>query len=458
MNKFDVAIIGAGPGGYTLAAILANNGKKVALFEKKHFGGTCVNEGCVSSKTLIKSAKLIDAINNSNKYGVLSQELGFDFDKIQQRRIDNKKKLNNGIKNTLESANVNIFFEDATVIDEHTIETKTTKIEFDKLVLATGASARELNLKGFAEAKEQGKLIDSTGALELTSVPKKLTIIGGGPVSLEFAYLYSTLGSEVTILEARTFMGNFETELQNSVKTYLVNKGIKIYENVKIIEFNGDNLVTEIDNKVVKFNSDKTLLAIGRVPNNDSFKSLNLKLNQRGFVEVNKHMQTSLEHVYALGDLTGLMMLSTVAYKTADIIANHILENGNDEEFDPKSIPWAVYLNPEFAGIGYTEAELKNNGIEYDVLMINAGKLPRAHADGLDMELGFLKFLVDKNSGLILGASMFIEGAHLIINQIAQAIKNKNKFIDLEKVSFTHPTIAEAVYYAARNYSFRPNK
>ncbi|MBU4692847.1 dihydrolipoyl dehydrogenase [Mycoplasma sp. CSL7491-lung] len=455
MKKFDIAIIGAGPGGYTLASILAKNGKKVALFEKKHFGGTCVNEGCISTKTLIKSAKVLDTLKMSEKYGITSNNTSFNFGKIQQRRIYNKIKINNSIKNLLENSGVKIFFEEANVINSHTIETQSKKqIKFQKLVLATGSRSRELNLKGFETAKINNVLLDSINALELKEIPGSLIIIGGGPVSLEFAYFYSTFGTKVTILEARKFMNNFDQELQTSVRKYLENKNINVIENVNIIEYKDNKLITEIDNKIKEFQSDRILLAIGRVPNNDSFKLLNLKMNQKGFVEVNKYMQTSESHIYALGDLTGLMMLSSVAYKTADIIANHILENDNFEKLDTKTIPWAVYLNPEFAGIGYSEEELKRKNIEYDSIIIRSSQLPRAYADGANLDLEFLKFLVDKKTGLILGSSMFIDGASLIINQISQAMKKDIKFNDLEKISLTHPTISEAIYYASRNYYF----
>ncbi|WP_117275567.1 dihydrolipoyl dehydrogenase [Mycoplasmopsis edwardii] len=455
MNKFDIVILGAGPGGYSLANILSSNGKKVAIIEKKHFGGTCVNEGCISTKTLIKSAKVYETVKNSLEYGVNSNNVSFDLKAIQKRRQDNKDILNGAIKGSLESSGVQIFFGEGTVIDNKTITVNGQEIKTDILILATGARSRELNIKGFEEAKANNVLLNSTDALYLNEVPKSLTIIGSGPVALEFAYFYSVLGTKITIVEANKFMGNFDQDLQENVKNYLLDRNIEIIEGAKILELNKNDLIIEVEGSQRTINSEKVLLAAGRVANIESFSALNLELNPNNTVKVNKFMKTSVDDVYALGDVTGIMMLSTFAYKSGDIIAKQILWNEPFiESVDAKLIPWSVYLNPEFAGIGYTEQELKNQKIDYQVVKVPAMSLPRAHADNLDKKYGFIKFLVNKHNDEILGAFMFIEGAHLIINEIALAMDKSISFSELQEHPFTHPTIAEAIYYAARGYVF----
>ncbi|QJR44172.1 dihydrolipoyl dehydrogenase [Mycoplasma miroungirhinis] len=453
MNKYDIVIIGAGPGGYTLAAMLAKHSKKVAIVEKKHFGGTCINEGCISTKTLIKSAKVFEELQQANKYGFREQKLSIDFDAIQDRRLKNKQLLNTKIENLLTESGVKIYFDNATVIDEHTIQLQDQKIQFDKLVIATGAKSRELNIKGFKEAAQKGLLINSTQALNLKQLPKTLNIIGSGPISLEFAYFYATLGTKVKIFEARSFMGNYDKDLQDSIREYLQDHNIELYENVELIEFDNDALVVKIDNKKQILYAEKTLLAVGRVANVESVSTLNLELTKSGAIAVNEKMQTSIKHIYALGDVTGLMQLSSVAYKTADIITEQLL-GLESETLNTNLVAWSVYINPEFSGVGLNETQLKAKGMEYNVIKFPTSALPRTLADGLNTKNGFVKFLLDKHTNQILGAFMWLEGSHLIINQIAQAMQNKISFDQLEKSVYTHPTIAEVIYYATRNFVF----
>ncbi|MGZ9428717.1 dihydrolipoyl dehydrogenase [Mycoplasma sp. 1012] len=455
MKKFDVVVLGGGPGGYSLASILATNGKNVALIEKSDLGGTCVNRGCISTKTLIKSAKVYETVKKAKEFGIHLNGKHFHLNEIQKRRKDNKELLNTNIEKLLVSSNVTIFKEYGEVLSNKTIKLTNETIEFDKLVLATGSSSRKLNLKGFEQGYQEGFLIDSDKALTLEKLPESMTIVGSGPISLEFAYFYSTLGVKITILEVRSFMGNFDIELQKNVKNYLLEKGVAIYENVKLLEVKDKTLLVEIDSKIQEFSDDLVLMAVGRVANTESFSKLNLELTPTGFVKVNDKMETSVKNVYAIGDVTGILLLSTTAYKTGDIVAKELLNKKHNEVVNPKFIPWSVYLNPEFAGVGSSEQQLINSNVEYASLVLPAAALPRVHADGLDKKHGFVKFLIDKKTNKILGSFMFLEGAHILINEIAHAIQNDWTFTDLQTKSYTHPTIAEAVYYAARNFTFK---
>lgn len=454
-KKFDIVVLGAGPGGYSLANILSSHGKKVALVEKKHFGGTCVNEGCISTKTFNKSARALDLLKKSQEYGYDKVNYVTNFENIQKNRINNKELISSVIKKSVIDAKVEILFGEGEVINKNSLKVNDQVIEFEKLIIATGASPKKLNVKGYQEAVDAGFIINSTGALELKNIPSKLGIIGSGPVALEFAYFYATLGAEVSILEKYKFMDRYDADIQNAVKNYLLkNKNITIYEEVELKEFNNSKVIVEINNETKELNFDRILSAIGRVPNTDSVKNLNLELEQNGGIAVNDFMQSSLENVYAIGDATGKMLLSTVAYKTGDIVAKHILNKEVNEKLDTNLVPWSVYLNPEFAGVGQTEQELIKNNISYNKLVIPTAALPKAHADNLDKENGFIKFLINKENDQILGSFMFVEGAHLIINQIAMAMSFNITFTDLQTLPFTHPTIAEAVYYAARGYVF----
>ncbi|WP_027121129.1 dihydrolipoyl dehydrogenase [Mycoplasma leonicaptivi] len=453
-KKYDVAILGGGPGGYTLANILATNGKKVALIEKKDLGGTCVNRGCISTKTLIKSAKIYDLLKDTQKYGFDSQINNIDFSAIQNRRQFNKEKLNTNIKNLLTNANVDIYFNSAKVKKDqnnhYLVLDNQTVIEYQKLVLATGSQNRKLS---FVDTQNP-YVIDSEQALYLNEVPAKLAIIGSGPIALEFAYFYATLGSEVSILCNTEFMQRYDLALKTSVKAYLESKNVKILENVQITQINNNQITYTQTNQENNILADKILVAIGRFANTEAFEELNLE-NKNGFVIVDENSQTSLDNVYAIGDVTGEFMLTSYAYKSADNCANHILNKNKNQKINTKLIPWSVYLNPEFCGVGLSEEQVKQQNIEYKTFTIPAVALPRYLADGLNPENKFIKFIVDANNDQILGCFMFIEEGNAIINLIALAMKFNISFSDLQQNTYTHPTISEALYYLSRNYIFK---
>ncbi|WP_434333782.1 dihydrolipoyl dehydrogenase [Mycoplasma capricolum subsp. capricolum] len=446
MEKFDVVVLGAGPGGYSLANILSINKLKVALVEKEDLGGTCINKGCIPTKTLIKSAKVFELVKNAKDYGVFTDAIKYDIKKIQQRRLENKAFFNSGIQKQLDLNNVRLFKGLGEVLDQNSIKVNEQIICFDKLVIATGSRSKIINFQGIEESIENGYLINSDQALYLESVPKSMVIIGDGPISLEFAYFYNTLGTKVTILTNVDFLSRFDIDIQKSVKQYFDLKNIKVIDKIDIKKIDLDKVYYD-DNFI---QTEKILLAIGRQPNNESFKNLDIKKDKNGFVLVDDLMKTNFDNIYAIGDITGLTLLSSVAYKTGDIVARNILKYNDSEKFDKNIVPWAIYLNPEIAGVGLTEQQLVEQKIEFESFIINSKALPRAHADGIVADYSFIKFLVDKKTEQILGCFMMIETANILINQIALFMQQKLTFTQLQKSVYTHPTIAEALYYSSR--------
>ncbi|KIM14217.1 dihydrolipoyl dehydrogenase [Mycoplasma capricolum] len=446
MEKFDVVVLGAGPGGYSLANILSINKLKVALIEKEDLGGTCINKGCIPTKTLIKSAKVFELVKNAKDYGVFTDAIKYDIKKIQQRRLENKTFFNSGIQKQLDLNNVKLFKGLGEVLDQNSIKVNEQIICFDKLVIATGSRSKIINFQGIEESIKNGYLINSDQALHLESVPKSMVIIGDGPISLEFAYFYNTLGTKVTILTNVDFLSRFDIDIQKSVKEYFDLKNIKVIDKIdtKKIDL---NKVYYDDNFI---QAEKILLAIGRQPNNESFKNLDIKKDKNGFVLVDDLMKTNFDNIYAIGDITGLTLLSSVAYKTGDIVARNILKYNDSEKFDKNLVPWAIYLNPEIAGVGLTEQQLVEQKVEFESFIINSKALPRAHADGIVADYSFIKFLIDKKTDQILGCFMMIETANILINQIALFMQQKLTFTQLQKSVYTHPTIAEALYYSSR--------
>ncbi|WP_434329794.1 dihydrolipoyl dehydrogenase [Mycoplasma capricolum subsp. capricolum] len=446
MEKFDVVVLGAGPGGYSLANILSINKLKVALIEKEDLGGTCINKGCIPTKTLIKSAKVFELVKNAKDYGVFTDAIKYDIKKIQQRRLENKTFFNSGIQKQLDLNNVRLFKGLGEVLDQNSIKVNEQIICFDKLVIATGSRSKIINFQGIEKSIENGYLINSDQALYLESVPKSMVIIGDGPISLEFAYFYNTLGTKVTILTNVDFLSRFDIDIQKSVKQYFDLKNIKVIDKINIKKIDLDKVYYD-DNFI---QAEKILLAIGRQPNNESFKNLDIKKDKNGFVLVDDLMKTNFDNIYAIGDITGLTLLSSVAYKTGDIVARNILKYNDSEKFDKNLVPWAIYLNPEIAGVGLTEQQLVEQKVEFESFIINSKALPRAHADGIVADYSFIKFLVDKKTDQILGCFMMIETANILINQIALFMQQKLTFTQLQKSVYTHPTIAEALYYSSR--------
>ncbi|WP_434334317.1 dihydrolipoyl dehydrogenase [Mycoplasma capricolum subsp. capricolum] len=446
MEKFDVVVLGAGPGGYSLANILNINKLKVALIEKEDLGGTCINKGCIPTKTLIKSAKVFELVKNAKDYGVFTDAIKYDIKKIQQRRLENKTFFNSSIQKQLDLNNVRLFKGLGEVLDQNSIKVNEQIICFDKLVIATGSRSKIINFQGIEESIKNGYLINSDQALYLESIPKSMVIIGDGPISLEFAYFYNTLGTKVTILTNVDFLSRFDIDIQKSVKQYFDLKNIKVIDKIDIKKIDLDKVYYD-DNFI---QAEKILLAIGRQPNNESFKNLDIKKDKNGFVLVDDLMKTNFNNIYAIGDITGLTLLSSVAYKTGDIVARNILKYNDSEKFDKNLVPWAIYLNPEIAGVGLTEQQLVEQKVEFESFIINSKALPRAYADGIVADYSFIKFLVDKKTDQILGCFMMIETANILINQIALFMQQKLTFTQLQKSVYTHPTIAEALYYSSR--------
>lgn len=455
MKKFDVVFIGAGPGGYSAAILLAKAGKKVAIVEKNELGGTCVNEGCIPTKTLLKSAKTFDLVNNAGQYGIeISGNIGYNFSKIQQIRQNNKTKLNFAIETNLTKAGVTIFRGQGIAISPTEVQIGQLVLTTKKLVLATGSRPRDINFEGKELAFSEGKILNSTDWITQEQLPKSLIIIGGGPIALEMAFFAATLGIKVSLLEyAPNLLRNFDQEAGEQVSKLLVAKGIDVIVDAKIIKYEQQKLWFKTQNQTNSLEADKILLATGRIANIEDFAALNLEYNVDNSVKVNQKMETSIDNVYAIGDLTGSLMLTTTAYKQGDILIQNLL-GLEIEPFEPQNYGWAIHISPELAGAGMTKAQaVYKYGVE-NVLEVKLHdyELPRSHADS-KIDFGFFKILINKKNGLILGALILLDNASLLINEIALALVHKITIWDLAKVGHTHPTLAEAIYYVARNLS-----
>lgn len=443
--EYDIAIIGGGPAGYNAAEKAAINGLKTVLFEKNAIGGVCLNEGCIPTKTLLYSAKLLDNMKGASKYGILEgEQAGFDLGKIISRKDKVVKKLTGGVKMKLTSSGVEIVEGVATLLGEKSDKIRISCNEVEYVVkyvlVCTGSDTIMPPIKGLADVAYW----TSKEALEIKELPKSLVIIGGGVIGIEFASFFNSMGVKVTVIEMMPeILGAMDKETSAMLRKEYAKKGIDFHLNTKVTEVSPEGVTIEKDSKTSIINADRILLSVGRKANTDKVGLSNLSVEiLRNGVKVNEYMQTSHPRVYACGDITGYSMLAHTAIRESDVAVNHIL--GIDDPMSYKAIPGVVYTNPEIAGIGKTEEELKAAGTYYQVL-----KLPMAYSGRFvaenELGNGLCKLIIDEEAKII-GCHMLGNPASELITIAGMAIEQELTVDDFRKVVFPHPTVSEIIH------------
>ncbi len=443
--EYDIAIIGGGPAGYNAAEKAAINGLKTVLFEKNAIGGVCLNEGCIPTKTLLYSAKLLDNMKGASKYGILEgEQAGFDLGKIISRKDKVVKKLTGGVKMKLTSSGVEIVEGVATLLGEKSDKIRISCNEVEYVVkyvlVCTGSDTIIPPIKGLADVAYW----TSKEALEIKELPKLLVIIGGGVIGIEFASFFNSMGVKVTVIEMMPeILGAMDKETSAMLRKEYAKKGIDFHLNTKVTEVSPEGVTIEKDSKTSIINADRILLSVGRKANTDKVGLSNLSVEiLRNGVRVNEYMQTSHPRVYACGDITGYSMLAHTAIRESDVAVNHIL--GIDDPMSYKAIPSVVYTNPEIAGIGKTEEELKATGSYYQVL-----KLPMAYSGRFvaenELGNGLCKLIIDEEAKII-GCHMLGNPASELITIAGMAIEQELTVDDFRKVVFPHPTVSEIIH------------
>ena len=443
--EYDIAIIGGGPAGYNAAEKAAINGLKTVLFEKNAIGGVCLNEGCIPTKTLLYSAKLLDNMKGASKYGILEgEQAGFDLGKIISRKDKVVKKLTGGVKMKLTSSGVEIVEGVATLLGDKSDKIRISCNEVEYVVkyvlVCTGSDTIIPPIKGLADVAYW----TSKEALEIKELPKLLVIIGGGVIGIEFASFFNSMGVKVTVIEMMPeILGAMDKETSAMLRKEYAKKGIDFHLNTKVTEVSPEGVTIEKDSKTSIINADRILLSVGRKANTDKVGLSNLSVEiLRNGVKVNEYMQTSHPRVYACGDITGYSMLAHTAIRESDVAVNHIL--GIDDPMSYKAIPGVVYTNPEIAGIGKTEEELKAAGTYYQVL-----KLPMAYSGRFvaenELGNGLCKLIIDEEAKII-GCHMLGNPASELITIAGMAIEQELTVDDFRKVVFPHPTVSEIIH------------
>nr|WP_315130607.1 dihydrolipoyl dehydrogenase [uncultured Flavobacterium sp.] len=456
MSSFDVVIIGSGPGGYVSAIRCAQLGFKTAIIEKySTLGGTCLNVGCIPSKALLSSSHHYAEIAHFADHGIeLSGEVKVNLEKMIARKQAVVDQTSGGINYLMDKNKVTVFnglgsFVDATHVAVAKADGSSETIEGKNIIIATGSKPSSLP---FIKIDKE-RIITSTEALALKEVPKHLVIIGGGVIGIELGQVYLRLGAQVSVVEFMDrIIPGMDGALSKELTKVLKKQGMKFYvsHKVKSVERNGDAVVVQAENakgETITLEGDYSLVSVGRRPYTDGLNAdkAGVKISDRGQVEVNDHLQTSVSNIYAIGDVVRGAMLAHKAEEEGTMVAEIIA--GQKPHIYYNLIPGVVYTWPEVAAVGQTEEQLKASGAEYKVGSFPFKALGRARASG-DLD-GFVKILADAKTDEVLGVHMIGARTADLIAEAVTAMEFKASAEDISRMSHAHPTFAEAIKEAA---------
>lgn len=445
-KDFDLIVIGAGPGGYTAAICAAQLGGKVAIIEKGDLGGTCLNKGCIPTKSLIASIHILDCIRKAKEFGIVIEKEKIDFANVIARKERIVKQLRNGVNYLLKSYGIEVIKGNAYFISSSEVKVKDEIFRFKKCIIATGSIPSAI--PGIEIDGEN--IMTSDELLEIKEIPFSLLIIGGGVIGLEFACIFQSLGTKVTIVEVLPYiLPDEDREISQTLERILKKKGIDIKTNTTVREINyadkGLEIVLESSNGLSRLLVEKVLVATGRRP---CIEGLGLEnagiICENNKIIVNKKMETNIKNIYAIGDVIGAPFLAHKAYAEAMVAAKNAM--GGETIIDYKAIPRCIFTIPEVASVGLTEEQAKEKGYK-----IKIGKFPFM-ANGKAVTLGeingFVKVIVDRDSDIILGIHILGVQATEMITQAALAIDLECTTEKLIRIIYPHPTLSETIFQA----------
>ncbi len=445
-----IIIIGAGPGGYETALEAAKRGHEVTLFNGDRLGGTCLNEGCIPTKCLCRNAEMIASFKEAEKFGVDDFTFTLDYNKVVERKKEVVDTLRNGIDSMLKSAKVNVINAMASFKDAHTVTAEGNDYTADYIIIATGSVSRSLPIEGH----DLECVKDSTRMLDIEYIPESLTIIGGGVIGMEFANIFASFGSKVTVIEyMKQILPPFDSDIAKRLKQTLSKKGIKIITGAaaKKIEQNEDYEVVvtyEVKGKEESVVSSDLLMAVGRAPRVDglNLEAAGVEHSAKGII-VDDWMRTNVPHIFAIGDVNAKMMLAHVASFQGLHALNAI--DGKADDIDFNIVPSAVFTVPECGMVGLTEEACKAQGIEIrkgqSFFRANGKALAMGEPDGI------CKLIFNKEDGKLIGAHiMGVEAADLA-QQCADLMNAGMTLEGIENIIFGHPTVSEVILSACHN-------
>lgn len=449
MDIFDLVVIGGGPAGYLAAERAGHAGLKTMVIEKREFGGVCLNEGCVPSKTFLNSAKVLDYANHASNYGVkVEGKASVDQKFVVERKNSVVKMLVSGIKGQLKRNKVTMkngeAFIEGKCAEGFIVKVGEEKVTAKRLLIATGSMPVIPPIPGLKENVATGYVMTNREILDLTTIPESLVVIGGGVIGLEMASYFSSVGTKVTVVEMLDkIAGPTEKEISSILQKSLEKKGVIFNLGAKVTAIESDGVVFEKNGKSEKIVAEKVLCSIGRRAVTQGLGLENIGVNlERGAIVTDDRMRTNVQNVYAAGDVNGKIMLAHTAYREAEVAINNIL--GKKDIMRYNVIPSVIYTNPEVGSVGETEESAKAKGLDVKVANIPLTYSGRYVAENSDLN-GICKLVINKKTNTLIGA-------HIIGSYSGEYIVSVSAFIDLEvdienikKLVFPHPTVCEIV-------------
>jgi pyruvate/2-oxoglutarate dehydrogenase complex dihydrolipoamide dehydrogenase (E3) component len=446
-TKYDAIIIGTGQAGPSLAVRLANAGMKVAIIERKRFGGTCVNNGCIPTKTLVASARAAHIARHAGEYGVrIASSIAVDMKKVKERKDAVVRRSNEGVEKWLKSTqNVTVYEGHARFAGAHQVRVSDELLEADKIFINVGGRASTPPLPGL----DQVSYLNNSTMMDVDFLPEHLIVIGGSYVGLEFAQMYRRFGSEVTIVEMGPRLIQREDEdVSEAIRTILEREGIKTRLSAECIalEKRGDKVVVKVDCS----SGDRTvigshaLLAVGRVPNTDDLglENAGVAVDQRGYIKVDDQLRTNVRGIYALGDCNGRGAFTHTSYNDYEIVAANLLD-GDQRRVSDRITAYALYVDPPLGRAGMTETEVRKSGRKALIAKRPMARVSRAVEKGETQ--GFMKILVDADTKEILGASLLGIECDEVIHSILDVMYAKAPYTVIQRAMHIHPTVTELI-------------
>ena len=442
--SYDLAIIGGGPGGYVAGIKAAQMGKKVCVIEKDRVGGTCLNSGCIPTKVMIKTAKILSEIREASAFaidGVDPQKLSVSMPRLQERKKTVVGQLTGGIGGLLRANKVEHISGSACFADAHTIKVGERAITSRHIIVATGSKAI---IPSFIALEGDNCVLTSAEALELDHIPDRVAIVGGGVIGVEFAYILNKLGSKVTVLElADRILPMVDREVSAMAQKRMEKDGVKFFLGAKVGRVKNNMVICELGGKEQSIQADAVLMAVGRAPNTDGLgaEGIGIEMN-RGAIKVDGSMRTNIENIYAIGDVCGKVMLAHTASHEG-LTALSVIYGGSHQTINYERIPSCIYLEPEIACIGLSEEEAKKRHDNVKVgrfpLAANGKSLLEGDTDGI------FKVITEGTHGEILGVHLYGKHATEMIFGISSAMTGELTADEILSGIFPHPTVSEAL-------------
>ena len=448
MELFDLLVVGGGPGGYLCAERAAQGGLKVALFEKRSLGGTCLNEGCIPTKTLLNSSKMYRHATESEAYGVVATGVTYDHAKVIERKNKVVKTLVSGVGATMSANKVTVITGEAVIsgrADEgFAVKANGTTYIGRRLAIASGSETVVPPVPGLKEGLASGFVVTNREVLDLTTLPKNIVVIGGGVIGLEMAYYFASVGVAVTVIEMMPkIAGATDPEICKVLTDAFEKRNMTFKLSCKVLEVKGSSVVYEENGEKKEISCDKVLLSAGRKPTTAGIglETLGLQMDRAAIV-TDRHMCTTVQNVYAIGDCNGKVMLAHTAYREAEVAVNHMLGKADEMRYDV--IPAVIYTDPEVASVGHSKEGAEKLGMKVKEI-----KLPMSYAGRYLAETnggkGFIKLVVDTDRNRLVGCHMVGSYASEIIMTATMMVDTELTPERLKKLVFPHPTVAEII-------------